>query len=136
MNTSSLTSTNPPTAVRIPRATSANLTIPLQLREPPGRIVKPCRVGRRSGKAGDQARGRIPGVAKFLPLGGKLRSGVVGNSLRIDFADAPPGPQPRHGGPFGDDRMRALESTQLLVGGGAATPEQKAKHGRASHAVS
>src|SRR5947209_6191399 len=119
MKTSSLTSTKPPTAVRMPSASSANLTRLLQSTEAVRRGREAGAVGR-GAEAVDQPRGGVVRVAQFAACGGELAPCIVGHVTCIGLGHAAVRPKPRHRRPFGDDRMRALERHQLLVGGGGA----------------
>src|SRR3954462_7153811 len=115
MKTSSLTSTKPPTAVMMPRASSASRTRLLQRAERARGRRQVRGVGRGSGEAVDQPRGGVVRVAQFVSRRGKLRARILGHEPGIGLADAPLGLETGDRRPFGDDRMRVLERGKLLV---------------------
>src|SRR4051812_34269129 len=108
MKTSSLTSTKPPTAVRMPSASSPNLTAMLHFAERPrgGGEARAVRWGR--AEPVDQPRRRIVRIAQFLPRGSELRLRILRHFPGVGRADAAFAFEPRHRRPFGDGRTRAL----------------------------
>src|SRR5947199_6536689 len=98
MKTSSLTSTKPPTAVRMPSASSASLTRLLQCAEGARGDVEVGAVGR-AAEIVDQPRRGVVRILKLTARGGELGAGIVRHLARIGFGDPAVGPEPRHRGP-------------------------------------
>src|SRR5438270_1574052 len=126
MKTSSLTSTKPPTAVRMPRKSSLYFKGLTGLVERPRRRAEPG--GGRGGGVPDRvhlARGGCVGIMEGLAVGLELVPRLLADLRRVDRGQPGARRQLLHRRPFGRHRPGALDRNQLLVPLGRAGGEQE-----------
>src|SRR3954469_20433573 len=114
MKTSSLTSTKPPTAVRTPKASSANF------KAVHGLLEGAAGRGEAAGGGGGEARHRIDdarglGVADRLAVRAHGLPRLFAHLVRIGPREARGAVEPLDRAPFGEDRAGALGGGELLV---------------------